>query len=124
MKASNTFTKVISAHLDEVASKDPLFAETLKKPNKNITDCTNYILNEVKKSGRNGFADEEIFGMAIHYYDEDDIKKPAAVGGRVVVNRSIKSTRSSTEGKVAAKKSKKASPMDSQPANQISMFQL
>ncbi|MBP9481471.1 MAG: hypothetical protein KBF15_08460, partial [Parabacteroides sp.] len=38
------------------------------KPEKNIDDCVTYILNEVKKSGCNGFADDEIYSMAVHYY--------------------------------------------------------
>ena len=79
MKSTDNFKKVIQAHLEGVAADDPLFAETLKKENKNIDDCINYILNTVQKSGCNGFENEEIFGMAIHYYDEDDIK----VGGKV-----------------------------------------
>ena len=77
------------AHLEGLAAADPLFAETLKKPNKNIGDCTNYILNEVKKSGKQGFVDEEVFAMAVHYYDEDDIKPGKAINGTVVVNHSI-----------------------------------
>lgn len=88
MKGTESFKKVIQSHLQGVADKDPLFAETLKKPAKNIDDCVTYILNEVKKSGCNGFADDEVFGMAIHYYDEDDIKPGAAVKARVVVNHS------------------------------------
>jgi hypothetical protein len=73
MKSSENFKKVICAHLQYVAANDPLFAETLKKENKNIDECVNYILSTVQKSGCNGFADEEIFNMAIHYYDEDSI---------------------------------------------------
>ncbi len=46
-----------------------------KKPNKNIEECITYILNEVQKSGCNGFDDddellrawlEKIFSMAVH----------------------------------------------------------
>ena len=33
-----------------------------------------YILNQVKKSGCCGFSDDEIFGMALHYYQEDNIE--------------------------------------------------
>jgi hypothetical protein len=74
MKSTETFKKTIQNHLDQLAAKDRLFAETLKKENKNIDDCITYILNEVQKSGLNGFEDSEIYGMAVHYYDEDDIK--------------------------------------------------
>ena len=89
MQASEAFTKVIYDHLQETAKNDELFAETLKKPTKNIKDCVTYILNQVKASGNNGFADAEIFGMAKHYYDEDDIKVGSPVSGRVVVNHTL-----------------------------------
>lgn len=80
MKTSPAFKKAINDHLQSRADNDPLFAETFKKPAKNIDDCITYILNEVKKTGQNAFADEEIYGMAVHYYDEDDIVvgKPVA----------------------------------------------
>lgn len=89
MKGTENFKKVISQHLESLATADSLFAETLKKPSKNIDDCITYILNEVQKSGCNGFDDSEIFGMAVHYYDEDDIAVGKPVNGRVVVNHSI-----------------------------------
>ena len=90
MKSTDNFKKVIQDHLNSVAAKDELFAVTLKKENKNIDECINYILSEVQKSGCNGFADEEIFNMAIHYYDEDDIKNIKPVDARVVVNHKVK----------------------------------
>lgn len=100
MKGTETFKKTISDHLQSVADKDPLFAETLKKENKNIDGCINYILSEVQKSGCNGFADEEIFGMAMHYYDEDDIKPSNAVNAKVVVNHAVaKKTAEKPKGK-------------------------
>lgn len=102
MKSTENFKKVIENHLQEVANTDTLFAETLKKENKNIDDCVTYILNEVQKSGCNGFADEEIFGMAVHYYDEDDIKPGIAISAKVVVNHSI----DISEEEIAAAKQK------------------
>lgn len=54
---------------------DPLFAPNLQKPHKNIEECILYILSEVQRSGCNGFADEEIYSMAVHYYDEDDVEE-------------------------------------------------
>ncbi len=89
MKPSDNFQKIIYNHLESLASKDSLFAETLKKPNKNIEDCIKYIFNQVQKSGRNGFVDEEIYGMAVHYYDEDDIKVDGPVNMNVVVNHKV-----------------------------------
>lgn len=89
MEVSNGFKAVIKAYLDERASNDELFAATYAKPNKSLDECCNYILQEVHKSGQNGFADEEIFGMAVHYYDEDDIKDVKPVNARVVVNHHV-----------------------------------
>jgi hypothetical protein len=92
MKATDAFKTVISDHLLALAIKDPLFAATLEKKNKNIDDCVTYIMNQVKSSGRNGYADAEVFGMAVHYYDEDDIKVGAPISGKVVVNHSLAAT--------------------------------
>lgn len=89
MKGSELFAIQISSHLQEVAATDPLFAEALKKPAKNINDCVTYILNEVKTSGQNGFGDEEIYNMAIHYYDEDDIKIGNPVSATVKINHHV-----------------------------------
>jgi hypothetical protein len=89
MQVSNSFKEVINTHLNKLAQSDLLFAQTLAKPSKNINDCVTYILNEVKKSGCNGFADDEIFNMAIHYYDEDKIEIGKPMSGKVVVNHSL-----------------------------------
>lgn len=104
MKASPGFKTTINNYLQSRASQDPLFAETLKKPAKSLDDCINYIFGEVQKSGINGYADEEIFGMAVHYYDEDDIKPGKAVNARVVVNHHLPSKDKQTfPERVAAK---------------------
>lgn len=70
----NGFEQAIKTYLDNRAKEDALFAKTYAKPHKSIEECCRYIIQEVKKTNRQGFADEEIFGMAIHYYDEDSIK--------------------------------------------------
>ena len=92
MKTTDTFKNTIQSHLQSVAENDSLFAKTLKKPTKNIDDCMTYILNSVQKSGCNGFADDEIFGMAIHYYDEDTIEIGKSINCKVVVNHQVQLT--------------------------------
>lgn len=122
MQVTDTFSKVIYDHLQQLGARDPLFAETLKKANKNIKDCCTYILNQVKASGRNGYADEEVFGMAVHYYDEDDIKVGSHVKATVVVNQSLgKDAKTASAGvlhqaKPIAKKVKKVTVPDNQPS--------
>ena len=92
MKASNVFKQTIQTYLENRAKSDELFAASYAKPNKNIDECCNFILMEVQKSGCNGFSDDEIFGMAVHYYDEDDIKNVKPVNARVVVNHVVELT--------------------------------
>ena len=66
MKVSTHFQTEIQSYLEQRAEYDELFARSYRNPLKNIEDCITYILNEVQKSGCNGFADDEIFGMAVH----------------------------------------------------------
>ena len=89
-KVSGPFKEAIKAYLDKRAAEDVLFAKTYAKENKNLDECCNYILQQVRKSGCCGFADEEIYGMAVHYYDEDDIKdvKPVSAA-KIVVNHVV-----------------------------------
>ena len=74
MKASNHFKNTIKTYLDQRAETDVLFSFQYSKPEKNIDNCITYILNQVQKSGCNGFHDDEIFGMAVHFYDEETIE--------------------------------------------------
>ncbi len=92
MKASNHFKNTIKAYLDQRSENDVLFSLRYSKPEKNIDDCVTYILNTVQKSGCNGFADEEIYSMAVHYYDEDNIDIGNPVSCQVVVNHVVKLT--------------------------------
>ena len=59
MKGTEHFTRTIAEYLNQHAMADPLFAPNLMKPNKNIEECITYILNEVQKSGCNGFDDDD-----------------------------------------------------------------
>ena len=92
MKASNHFKNTIETYLDQRAESDVLFSLQYSKPEKNIDDCLTYILNTVQKSGCNGFADEEIYSMAVHYYDEDNIDIGNPVNCQVVVNHVVELT--------------------------------
>ena len=70
-----SFENAIKAYLDERSKTDELFAKSYAKPNKNLKECCNFILGEAKKRGNAvAISDNEVFGMAVHYYDEDDIK--------------------------------------------------
>ena len=66
--------------------EDELFAAKYDNHDKNIDDCVTYILNWVQKSGCNGFCDDEIYGQAIHYYEEKDIEVGKPLNCQVSVN--------------------------------------
>ena len=67
-KGTRAFNETIKAYLEERAENDALFAVKFANPSKSVEECVTYILNSVQKSGCNGFEDDEIFGMATHYY--------------------------------------------------------
>lgn len=92
MKATEQFKEAIKRHLDERAAADELFAAVYAKPNKTLDECVNYILGQVQKSGYVGFTDDEVYGMAAHYYDEDTLTDIAPVKCRVVVNHVVELT--------------------------------
>ena len=92
MSATQHFKRTIQAYLEQRAAEDILFAETYHKEGKNIDDCITYILNSVKASGCNGFTDGEIYSMAVHYYDEDDIEVGKPISCQICVNHTVELT--------------------------------
>lgn len=73
-----SFETAIKDYLDKHAQEDPTFAPIYAKPNKSIAECCKYITQEVEKNCRKGgrcvaVREQEVYGLAIHYYDEDDI---------------------------------------------------
>lgn len=88
----NPVKQAIKAYLDDRAKNDKLFAQNYAKKNKNIDECFDYIIGEVRKKGTQVYmTDAEVFGLAIHYYDEDDIK----------INKLPKETKVSASAQVA-----------------------
>ena len=92
MKGTEHFKKTIKAYLDSRASTDSLFAVSYAKENKNLDDCITFILNQVKASGCCGMTDDEVYSLATHYYDEDDINVGSPISCSVVVNHQIELT--------------------------------
>ena len=97
MKGTEHFKNTIKAYLDNRAETDVLFSFQYTKPEKNIDDCITYILNTVQKSGCNGFADDEIYSMAVHYYDEDNIDINKPTNCHIVVNHVVELTEEEKE---------------------------
>lgn len=94
MEATGNFKEAIKAYCDARALNDEAFAEKMRKPEKSIDKCCGYILQQVRKSGCVGFTDEEVYGMAVHYFDEESINVPDMRWDncRVVVNHVVEIT--------------------------------
>lgn len=93
MKGTETFKETISNYI--IANN----IDIAKHPDKTLDGCIDFIFTTVKKSGCNGFTDDEVFGMAVHYYDEPnealgDIKH---LTPNVVVNHHVELTEEEKE---------------------------
>lgn len=88
MESSDLFIKTVKNHLDKLAKSDALFAEKYASTEKNINDCCTFIMNEMKSSKRTCVADDEVYGLAVHYYEEKDVKVGSPVKCRVIVPKS------------------------------------
>lgn len=85
--AKNKAIERIKSYLDERAEKDELFSQMYEKEDKNLQGCFDYIVAQAKKRGNAVcMTDEEVFGLAVHYYCEDDLKEnPLPKGVKVEV---------------------------------------
>lgn len=75
----------IKAHLDDFSSKDTAFAAKYNLSGKTVKGCVKYIVSELQKVAQKERGSssvycmapsrEKVFGMAVHYFDEDSIKE-------------------------------------------------
>ena len=92
MKATEHFKQTIKAYLDKRAKNDELFAVSYAKENKNMDDCVTFILNQVKRSKCMGLTDEEVYSLAVHFFDEEDIEIGNPIACNVIVNHTVELT--------------------------------
>lgn len=75
MEQVKSFNNIIADYSNQRATEDPLFAPKFANPKKSVDECCRYILGEARKRGTTvAMSDAEVFGMAVHYYDEENIK--------------------------------------------------
>ena len=88
MAGKENFETVIKYYLDQRAKTDKQFAKSYKK-GKSLDECCNYIIGEVQKKAKSGMVAlprEEVFGLAVHYYDEDTIMVVKKASGCNIVS--------------------------------------
>lgn len=74
LKAETPPQKVILEYLEKNVSES--LAERINSGDKTLQGCWNYIVNQAKQEAQNGCAccaDNEVFGWAVHYFEEDQI---------------------------------------------------
>lgn len=94
--------EAVKGYLDAKAKDDALFAEMYKKPSKSIDTCWAYIVGVAEKRGNHCvcMTDDEVYGLAVHYYCEDDLKvSPLPSGFNCRVGTSEKVTLSEEDKK-------------------------
>lgn len=92
MKPTKIFIQTIADYLKTEGERDELFAKKMEEhPEKTPEAVCNYILAEVSKAKQCGYADEEIFSMAKHFIDEDELKDPGNKNNvsRMTVNHHV-----------------------------------
>lgn len=89
MKSSENFIEAIRNYLDSRAESDSLFAIRYADPSKSLSECCQYILNEVKRQGVAVMTNDEVYSLATHYFDGDctaeEIGKP--INCKVVISK-------------------------------------
>lgn len=105
-KENNSAKEAIRAYLDHRAATDEQFAAVFAKPGKNLDECFDYILGEARKRGNAVcMTDEEVLGLAVHYYDEDDLKvTPVRTGYRASASKAPDVELTEEEKKAAREK--------------------
>lgn len=76
LKAEGDFQNAILEYLNTV--DDAVFIEKVNTGNKDLESFESWIRQEMRKRAKGGYAiasDKEIFGLAVHYFEEDGIPK-------------------------------------------------
>lgn len=69
----STFENIIKGYIENACQSDEVLAGKYEKSGKDIAGCCKYIKDQARKKAQNGcavIADAEVFGWAIHYFDE------------------------------------------------------
>ena len=92
MKGTELFAKTIQEYLDKRAEADAEFAQRRAEVNRPMEEIVQYILNEVHKSGCNGFSDEEIWSLAMTAAEEANLDIGKPLNCSIHINRHVELT--------------------------------
>lgn len=125
LEAKNPSQELVKNYLEQNVSD--LLAEKINSGKKTLQGCWNYIVSEAKKKAVSGCAcieDREVFGWAVHYFEEDSI---AECKTAPAVKTVAPKTESKTEKKPTPKPTPKPAPKapeKKQAQEQMSIFDI
>lgn len=102
--------QVLKDYLDKRAAQDPQFAAKYANEKKSIRECAQYIIGEAASQAEGGVAgmtDDEMFGLAVHYYDEENVKIKG-IRGDVRISRQAAVTKESAKIELTAEEKEQA----------------
>ena len=121
LTANNRNEELVLEHLKKTVTD--ILAEKINTGKKTLAGCWNFIVGEAKKKAVQGCAcieDREVFGWAVHYFEEDSIEECKSAPA-------VKTATTKTEKKVEKAPATKAEPKAKSKKvdeGQISMFDM
>ena len=116
----NTFENIIKEYIETACKSDEVLAGKYEKSGKDIEGCCKYIKSQARKKAQNGcavIADAEVFGWAMHYFEEDSIeegKTYVETGVAVGVESAAEAKKKEDKPKIAEKPKKTKAQCDDQ----------
>lgn len=112
----NAFQESVKKFLEQYAQTDEDFATKYSNPKKSVEECCKYIIGEVKKALKKGdmqavVSHEEVYGLAIHYFDEEDIEVD---NKEIPVSVSVAQTPAPAQAEKSVEEKKQRKPRKSQ----------
>ena len=120
LRAEGSFQSAILNYINSLNA--PELMKKIADGEKNIADCCSYIISEMRKKAKNNVTvaeDQEVFGLAVHYFEEDSIKKGSASVSNAI-NKAIVATSPKKEEKPKAAAVQKTTDLE----GQMSLFDL
>lgn len=118
LKARNGTEQIIVDYINQNASD--VLCKKIKASGKTMAGCMDFIRNEAKKKAVNGCAcieDKEVFGWAIHYFEEESLnEEKKSTENKPVVKAEVKEKKPSPKPK--------AKEQDVQLEGQLDIFDI
>ena len=88
MKSSNAVMEVVRNYMEERCASDPILAIKYANPAKSLEKALNFVAHEEQKSGLTNMDSDSVFGLILHYYDEN-LEDVPNVNCKIVVAKEL-----------------------------------